>query len=292
MSDKEYSAITEDAIELYRTGRYVFFVWIVLCIGYVIYLYELSPSLLFMNNIPESKANSVVDVAGTIVVLVGLNGIVVFSALFPVFAMVLSAVLFLRARRVVSSPFVKSVFVFWIVQLLTFYLARNRKWFQYSGDTFVLGDALDSLLVSAAFVVITYMIYRLVVRKLVIDNERPERLRNVLYYASAALSSVLVAVLFVLNLIVKNLMVSNGVLFGIFLLPLFITTNDLQQILLFVVAPDSYQSIIKEIRVHHSNETQAAVQKANESVRLGVEEVTSTDKKVRVKIQILGPSIT
>jgi hypothetical protein len=275
MPKQEYSALSDEAIGLYRMGRIILYVWVLFCIGYVIYIYFASPSALLMNNIPEPNSGEIIDLVGTIVLLVGLNGIVVFSAMFPVFFMLFCAIVFLRASKVISSPCARSIVIFWSIQCLNLYFVRYQKSVFFSDDPFTIGSPVQSLCILMGLVVVT-ILYRLLgwmrfhsklkeqkdYKNHHDNSDREERMFNqVLYYISAILISILIAILFDLNLVTRNLTFSNGIVFGVPVCLLLLRPSDLQKLLLYLIVPDTYGIVHAELEAHHKAEVEEAKRK-------------------------------
>jgi hypothetical protein len=160
------TAIIEEATDLYRIGRVALLTWGGLCLAYVIFLAIRFPDKLLTDYKPVILGSKLVtEIAGRYVIFVTLNGLLVFSALFPVFLMLLSLVVFLKPSKIVSPLCTRSIALFWAVQVLVPYYLKNEPGF-FSQSMLRLGerDTSREILVGAVCLVIIYRLIRAIVR--------------------------------------------------------------------------------------------------------------------------------
>ena len=286
MSKYEYSDTAKDVFKVYLAARSFIALWI-----FVVFVYALGEEIYFGTNefttLNKYWPLSINDFSN-ILYLFTISCFLLVSKSLPIFFMFFYTILSFRASKVIGASAAKSVLVFWFVQAFNFVYILPDESGMLSLEIFDI-DPNDSL-TSMTIMLVTASPFALIalVR---MARERFHPVRNSFNAMSEssvlmiphsiyiAVVSAIIALLFDVNLQIGNLAISNGVLFGLALSLIILPKQDLQKILLFFIAPETYHYVHQEMEaVKRLEENKLKSQMVSRGAEIGsLESLASAD---------------
>jgi len=188
-----------------------------------------------------------------------INSLQLISKSTPIFFMILYTIVSIKTSKVLALASIKPALIFWFVQAFNFaFIVPNKTgifsspFFQMPSDNAVVSVTI-MLLTAAPF--IAYRVYRYVQEsKGGLKKEGEDyydlatgKLYQIPHNLYIGVASGIIALLFDMNLTSQNLTVSNGILFGLSLSFLILPKEELQRLLLFFIAPETYHYAYQEM---------------------------------------------
>lgn len=255
MDNHSYSRITQNVLRIYGTARTVLIIWLVtmifIALAQMVYK-DVSGTVGLEQYWPVTLGKVTMKIYSLTI-----NALQLISKSTPIFFMLLYTVVSIKTSKILALSSIKPILIFWFVQAFNFAFIVPNKTGIFSSEFFQMPS--DSAVVSVVIMIITalpFMVYR--IHKYRQSNEGVEKEENYYDLATGKLyqiphnlyvgvASAIIALLFDMNVTSQNLTVSNGILFGLFLSFLILPKDELQRLLLFFIAPETYHYAYQEM---------------------------------------------
>ncbi len=254
MKEKNFTKITEEVISIYRLSRFLFLFWLFTTFAYSLIQFIYNDSYGF-RVLGEYWPLTLEGYSRKLYVIV-INSFTLMSKSLPIFFIFFYTGISLKASRALSSSSIKSLFVFWFVQAFNFVfiIPSDSGLFSYNVFDINNNESIISIVIMS-LIAIPAILSR--IRKSQAQNTEAEdsiysifktNLQKVPHNLYISCIAIIVALLFDLNLQLKNLVISNGILFGVALSLLLLPKDSIQQIILYLLAPDTSLYAYQELK--------------------------------------------
>jgi hypothetical protein len=266
MENRTYSRITQNVLKVYETARAFLIIWLVAMI-----LIALIQTLMKdTSNLKEFEAYwpITLDKMSTGLYSWTINSLKLISKSTPIFFMFLYTVISIKTSKILVLSSIKPVLIFWFVQAFNFAFVVPNKTGIFSSEFFQMSS--DNAIVSVMIMIFTaspfiaHRLYKYNKKGVAAAEKREEdyyefatgSFYQVPHNLYVGVASAIIALLFDINISAQNLTVSNGILFGLVLSFLILPKEELQRLLLFFIAPETY---------HYAYQEMAATQQLEEN---------------------------
>jgi hypothetical protein len=256
MENRSYSRITRNVLRVYETARTVLIVWLVImiCIALAQMLYIDASGTTGL----EAYWPITLDKVSMKIYSLTINALQLISKSTPIFFMILYTIVSIKTSKILALSSIKPVLIFWFVQAFNFaFIVPNKtsifasQFFQMPSNN-ALVSVIIMLITASPFVI--YRIYKYKQDKDNVENGKADyydiatgKLYQIPHNLYVGVASAIIALLFDMNVTSQNLTVSNGILFGLFLSFLILPKEELQRLLLFFIAPETYHYAYQEM---------------------------------------------
>jgi hypothetical protein len=282
MKEHAYSRITQNVLKIYGTARAALIIWLSLAFIFALgkMLYEDTSGL---SNF-EGYWPITLDKATSKIYLLTITVFQIVSKSLPTFFMLLYTMVSIKTSKILALSSVKPVLIFWFIQAFNFVFVLPNKtgifssgFFQMPSDSAWI-SVIIMLLTASPFIVLRYRKRGQAKTESAKDgneyyNLATGNLYKIPHELYVAVASAIIALLFDMNLASPNLTISNGILFGLFLAFLILPKEELQRLLLFFIAPDTYHYAYQEmLATQQLEENQVRAEMVNRKAEIDLQE--------------------
>ena len=262
----DYSRYTHDVLTIYNIARWLFITWIAIICLYSLgeLLYETSNSF---STIARYWPLTLSGFNKNIYILL-LKIIVITTKSFPFFFISLFTGISLKSSRMLLSNALKPLLVFWFVQGVNFVFVLPNISNEFTVDILNINSKNPILGFFTMFLIATpFVIYTIYKKYAFINKHNDEtnyidliggKITKIPHNFYIGIISLIIALVFDINLQINNIHLSHGIVFGLLLSIILLSQDEMQKLLLYFLSPETYLFVHRELKISKKHEMSIA----------------------------------